>query len=384
MGRRTVLISGAGIAGPTLAYWLARRGFEVTVVERAQQQRSSGSPVDVRGAAVGVAESMGVMARLREVATRVPGLTVITGSGGRIGPAAVGRPGGGEVEVLRTDLAAALHDVAKDGAEFRFGDAITALRQDDGGVDVTFERATARRFDLVIGADGLHSGVRGLVFGPESGCVRHLGLYIATLPFGEPATDPDTVLIHNKPGRIVAVHPARGDSGAAFIFRGPAIPGLDHRDTERHKRIVLDAYRDGDWRLPGVPDPIERLRAATDLYFDGVSRVRLPAWSRGRVALVGDAAATVSLFGDGSSLALTGAHTLAEALAASPDDHPGAFRAYQARHRARAHAKQRGYRVAAGFLVPATATGIAVRNLAVRLLPRARAPRTTGSAQPGR
>jgi 2-polyprenyl-6-methoxyphenol hydroxylase-like FAD-dependent oxidoreductase len=381
MGRRRVLISGAGIAGPTLAYWLVRRGFEATVVERARGRRSSGSPVDVRGGAVAVAERMGIMERLREVATRVPGLTILTDSGRRIGPVALGRPGEDEVEVLRTDLAAALHDVTRDDAEFIFGDAITELRQDAGGVDVTFERAAPRRYDLVVGADGLHSGVRALAFGPEDGCVRHLGLYIATLQFGEPAAEPGAVLLHNRPGRLVAMHPARGDSGVAFIFRGPAVPGLDHRDTERHKRIVLDAYGDGGWELPGVPDLLDRLRAAGDLYFDGVSRVRLPSWSRGRVVLVGDAAATVSLFGDGSSLALTGACTLAEALAASPDDHAGALRAYEAEHRARAQARQRGYRVSAGFLVPATRAGIAARNLAVRLLPRQRATRVAASAR---
>lgn len=373
MTRPTVLISGAGIAGPTLAYWLARSGFEPTVVERARGQRSSGSPVDVRGGAVEVAERMGVMPRLREVATRVPGLTVVTSAGERIGPVGLGRPGPDEVEVLRTDLAAVLYEAAQGDAEFRFDDSITALSRDAGGVDVTFERGTARRYDLVIGADGLHSAVRELEFGPEGGCVRHLGLYIATVQFGEPAADPGSVLLLNRPGRLVAVHPARGDSGAAFIFRGPAVPGLDHRDSARHKELVLDAYRDGDWRLAGVPDVLERLRASTDLYFDGVSRVRLPAWSRGRVALVGDAAATVSLFGDGSSLALMGAYALAKALGARPGDHAGAFHAYEARHRARAHAKQRGYSVGAGFLVPATAAGLAARNLAVRLLPRLRA-----------
>lgn len=122
---------------------------------------------------------------------------------------------------------------------------ITALRQDDDGVDVTFDRAPPRRFDLVISADGRHSAVRGLVSGPETDCVGHLGLYVATPPLGHPAADPDTVLMQNMPGQSIAVHPARGNAGVAFIFRGPTIPGLDHRDTQRHKQIVLDTYRDG-------------------------------------------------------------------------------------------------------------------------------------------
>ncbi|WP_279581953.1 Rossmann-fold NAD(P)-binding domain-containing protein [Fodinicola feengrottensis] len=164
------------------------------------------------------------------------------------------------------------------------------LRQDTDGVDVTFERAAARRFDLVIGADGLHSGVRGLVFGPEADCVRHLGLYIATMPLHRTAADPSAVVMHNIPGRSVAVHPLHGEAGAAFMFRGPAIPGFDHRDAERHKKIVIAAYRDGDWDLPDLPDLPGRVRAATDFYFDAISQVRLPTWSRGRVSLVGDSA----------------------------------------------------------------------------------------------
>jgi 2-polyprenyl-6-methoxyphenol hydroxylase-like FAD-dependent oxidoreductase len=372
MTQRAVLISGAGVAGPTLAFWLARHGFHPTVVERAARLRSSGAPVDIRGAAIGVAERMGVLPLLRDAATHVPYLAFVTASG-RCIRAAVGRPRGGELELLRCDLAAILHDAARDDAEFLFNDSITALRQDTDGVDVTFERASPRRFDLVIGADGLHSGVRGLVFGSEADCVRHLGLYIATLPFGHPAADPNTVLVYNIPGQAVTVHPVhpdRGNAGAALFFRSPAIPGLDHGDTEQVKQVVIDAYRGGGWQLPELPDLLDRLRNATDMYFDAISQVRLPAWSDGRVALVGDAATSVSLFGDGSSLAMTGALTLAEALAATPDDHASAFRAYEARHKAPARAPQRGFTIAAAVLVPKTTTGIMVRNLSARLLDR--------------
>ena len=362
-----MLISGAGIAGSTLAFWMTRYGFHPTVVERAKGQRSSGNPVDVRGAAVRIADRMGVLPQLRAAATRVPGLTFVTASGRRVGPLALGRPRGDEIEVPRADLAAILSEAAHDDAEFLFDDSITALHQDPDGVDVTFDRARPRRFDLVIGADGLHSAVRGLVFGPEADCVRHLGLYIATVQLHRPATDPTTVVMYNVPGRSAAVHPVRGDAGAAFMFRSPVIPGLDHRDIERHKQIVLDTYRGDGWELP---DLLDRLRTTTDLYFDSVSQVRLPAWSQGRVTLVGDAAAAVSLFGDGSSLAMTGALTLAEALAATPDDHATALRAYETRHRALADARRRGYLPARALLVPATHTGVMVRDLLARFLPR--------------
>src|SRR6202044_2352807 len=177
MKQRSVLISGAGVAGPTLAYWLSGYGFRPTVVERSEGQRSSGNPVDVRGEAMNVAERMGILPRLREAATSVSGVAFVTASGRRIGQLPVGRPDGAEVEVPRADLAAILYDVAREHAEFLFDDSITALRQDADGVDVTFSRGAPRRFDLVVGADGLHSAVRRMVFGPEAGYVRHLGMY---------------------------------------------------------------------------------------------------------------------------------------------------------------------------------------------------------------
>ncbi len=367
MAQRAILISGAGVAGATLAYWLARHGFEPTVVERSAGQRSSGNPVDVRGEALDVAERMGVLPQLREVATSVSGIAFVTASGRRIGPLPLGGSDGTEVEVPRADLAAILYAAAKDSAEFRFDDSVTALRPDPDGVDVTFASGLARRFDLVVGADGLHSAVRRLLFGSADAYQRHLGLYVATLRLGRPAADPDTVVMYNTPGRSVSVHPVNGSAMAAFIFRSPAIPGLDHRDLEACKRVVLEAYRGGGWELPAL---LDQLAVADDLYFDSVSQVRLPAWSRGRVALVGDAASCLSLFGNGSTLAITGAATLARALQAAPGDHAAAFLAYEAEHRVRLKPARRGRLIAGALLVPATRPGIIARDLAVRALAR--------------
>lgn len=243
------------------------------------------------------------------------------------------------------------------------------MRQDGHGVEVSFHRAAPRRFDLVIGADGLHSTVRRLAFGPESGFVRHVGIYVATMPLGDPVEDPSCVLMHNTPGRLLAIDPSRGKALAAFIFRGGAIDGFDHRDTEQHKRIVTEAYADAGWRTPEL---LDRLRETEDLYFDSVSQVRLSGWARDRIGLLGDAASCVSLFGDGSSLAMAGAVTLAESLAAEPTDHTAAFRRYETTHRALVDPKQRGMRQAAALLVPKTRTGIAARNLAAKAWPSRR------------
>ncbi|TDV42207.1 FAD-dependent monooxygenase [Actinophytocola oryzae] len=358
-----VLISGAGVAGTTLAYWLARNGFRPTVVERSQGLRSSGNPVDVRGPAVPVVEAMGVVPRLREVATHATRMLILTGEGREV--ATVGTPAasGNEVEVPRADLAAVLHDAARDHAEFHFDDTVTALHQDEHGVDVTFDRAAPRRFDLVVGADGLHSTVRRLVFGPERDFVDPAGMLVATTPLGETVDDPEEVLIHNTPGRLVSIHPGRDQALAAFIFRSRA--EFDYRDMAQHKRIVTDAYSDVGWRVPQL---LKRLNDADDVFFDAVSVVDLPAWSRNRVTLLGDAASCVSLLGDGSSLAIAGAHSLATALAERAD-HADALRHYETVHRARVASKQRGVRRAGALLVPKTRTGLAIRNLAARLWP---------------
>ncbi|MDR8407511.1 FAD-dependent monooxygenase [Nonomuraea sp. 3-1Str] len=368
----SVLISGAGVGGPTLAYWLAERGFRTTVVERAAGLRTSGNPVDVRGPAVEVAERMGVMERLREAATDVTAMSFVNGSGrqvGRVNMRALQRATGSrEVEVTRTDLARILYEAGRDSAEFLFDDTITSLSQDGGGVEVTFEKAAPRRFDLVIGADGLHSTTRRIAFGPEEDFVRHMGLYVATMQLNGPAEHGKDVVLHNAPGRMASVHPVRGRALAAFIFRSPAVQGFDHRDIEQHKRIVTDTYAGDGWR---VPELLDRVRAADDLWLDSVSQVRLDRWSKGRVALLGDAASSVSLFGDGSTLAMAGAYTLAEELAASPADPRSAFARYEARHRTLVDPKQNNVAMAASLMVPSTRTGIAARNLATHLWPAA-------------
>jgi 2-polyprenyl-6-methoxyphenol hydroxylase-like FAD-dependent oxidoreductase len=237
------------------------------------------------------------------------------------------------------------------------------LSQDDSGVDVTFDRARPRRFDLVVGADGLHSLTRRLVFGPEPEFVRHMGVYIATIPLGRALEPADQVLLYNTPGRAVSLHPSRGQGLAAFMFRSPAIADFDYRDDAQHKRLLAAAFGGVGWR---VPELLEQVRATDDLYFDSVSRVNLPTWSRGRVTLLGDAASSLSLFGEGSSLAMAGAATLARCLA-STSGLADALRGYEAEHRKLVAPRQRTASLAAALIVPGTRASLAMRNLGVRV-----------------
>jgi len=362
--RLTVLISGAGIAGATLAALLGRAGHEVTVVERDQGVRSSGNPVDVRKGAYQVAERLGVMSRLQDAATKVRELIFVDNAGRRVASMRT-RQSDREVEVPRADLSAILVEAGRSNAEFLFDEMINKLHPDDRGVEVIFDRAATRRFDLVVGADGINSGVRRLAFGPEADFVEPLGMYVATATLGVPLERDDLVIMHNEPGTAVALHPGTGVSGVAFMFRSEV--RIDHRDPDAGRQLLKEVYRGVGWRTEEL---LSAYLATDDVYFDSISRIRMPTWSRGRVTLLGDAASCVSLFGDGSSSAMEGAATLAAALGESPHDIPTALARYESAHRAVTRPRQRGVLIASHLLIPRSRLGIALRDQALRLVGR--------------
>jgi len=357
--RLNVLISGAGIAGCTLAYWLCHSGHSVTVIERSRGLRSSGSPVDVRGPAVDVTGRMNVLAELQDVRIRLRGMTFVDAAGGKVARVDIESLRSSmvpkDIEVARADLVRILHAASANDADYVFGDSIRTLSQDDVGVDVTFEKSPPRRFDLVVGADGLHSIVRRLAFGPDSAFLAHAGLYAATVPLVPSAVSDDEMFLLNVPGKMVALHPRASTPLAYFVFWHPEIPEFDYTNLDQHKLILEKNFTGLGWR---VPEFLAAVRAACDLYFDSVARVRVPDWGRGRIVLLGDAASCVSLFGDGSTLAIAGAYELSKALEESPSDPGAAFTRYQAAHGKRVAAKQKALGLMAARLVPKTSTGI--------------------------
>ncbi|MFF2194126.1 FAD-dependent monooxygenase [Streptomyces sp. NPDC058157] len=325
---RTVLISGASVAGPALAFWLHRHGFVPTVVERAPALREGGYAVDFRGEAhLTVLRRMGILDELRAARTGTGSMSYVD-SAGRPRAKLPADLFAGDLEVLRGDLARILHDATKEHTEYVFGDSVTSLTEDADGVHVTFERGAPRRFDLVVGADGLHSHTRGLVFGPEERFVRHLGVHCAVFTTANHLGLDRTGHAYRTAGRLVAVYSARGntEAKAVFYFASPRLD-LDRHDVAGQQELLTERFAGNGWQSDHL---LEQMRHAPDFHFDSVGQVCMDGWSRGRVVLLGDAAySPSSLSGMGSGLALVGAYVLAGELAAARGDHRTAFTRYE-------------------------------------------------------
>ncbi|MEV7192721.1 FAD-dependent monooxygenase [Streptomyces sp. NPDC093510] len=370
--RRTALISGAGIAGTALAFWLDRCGFAVTVVERAGSLRDGGYPVDVRGTALEVVRRMGILPRLREAHVDLRRLTFLDADGGEvasISPHAVtGGVAGRDLEVPRGDLTHALYTAVRDDVEFLFGDSIDtdALDQSGHGVDVTFRGGDRRTFDMVFGADGLHSRTRESLFGPEEQFHRYLGHCFAGFALPNTLGLSHEAVLWNTPGRAAALYAAGdGDEVHALLsFAHPEPPFAAFRDPAAQRGLVASVFADAGWEVPGM---LAAMRDADDLFFDAVGQIRMPHWSSGRVALVGDAAYAPSfLTGQGSSLALVGAYMLADSLA--DRDHAAGFAAYEHGTRAFVTVNQAQVGEGGATLFPATARDLEQRNDMLRTL----------------
>jgi 2-polyprenyl-6-methoxyphenol hydroxylase-like FAD-dependent oxidoreductase len=361
MTMQSVLISGAGLAGPALAYWLRRYGFRPTIVERAPALRDGGYKVDVRGAATEVLQRMGVYETARARDTGMRHITYVRPDGrpiARIDANLLMGRRGDDIEIMRGDLTRILHDAA--GVPHVFGDAIAVMEQGPDGVEVTFDSGSSATFDLVVGADGLHSATRRLAMGEMP--LSYLGAYISIFSVPNRLRLDHEEIMCPSPGRLVFSYGTGPDDAAraGFAFASPPLD-YDRRDVAAQKQIVKDAFGDSDW-LTGIDQ-------ADDFYLDAMSQVDLPRWSAGRVALIGDAAhCPAPASGQGTSLALVGAYVLASELAAAGGDHTVAFEAYETAMRPYVATNLAFGRKMARDMVPGGRLQIAVRNYGMRTL----------------
>lgn len=332
---RTVLISGSSIAGTALAYWLREQGLTPVVLERAPQLRRGGQAIDVRGAALHVLRRMGLETKARALANHSNGMDMLDPAGNEIFRSeefalSSGSLDSDDIEILRDDLVDLVH-TENEGIEYLFGDSITALHQEEEGVLVEFEHADPRRFDLVIGADGLHSNTRKLVFGPEAQYTNHLGTYLGVFSQENFLGLENWQTWFNDGVNGGAVMTVR-DNQELRIYLGFASAPIeyDYRDANAQKQLIADHLTGFGWEVPGF---IERMWKAEDFYFDVMAQVKMDTWSEGRVALLGDAAhCAAPTSGQGTSLALVGAYVLALELGRT-DDHELAFARYERRMR---------------------------------------------------
>ena len=368
-----ILIAGAGIAGPALAWWLHRYGFQPTIVEKSPVLRTGGYIIDFWGAGYDIAARMGLLPQLQKVGYHVREVRIVDDRGRRISgfrtDAFWRTTGGNFLSLGRGDLAAALFDLVQDKVETRFGDSVRSIAQRDGAVQVEFESGAQQEFDLVVGADGLHSQVRHLAFGADDQYEKYLdckaAAFIAT---DYPPRDELIYMMYSQVGGQVARFSLR-DNRTMFLFtfadNDPAIGTVADQKRQLHSR-----FGHSGWECPRI---LSALDATGELYFDRVSQIRMGAgegaWHRGRVVLLGDAASCISfLGGQGSALAMTAAYLLAGELRRSPHDYDAAFRAYERRFAPFVLRKQKAALRFAGTFVPRSRSSILVRNLVMKLM----------------
>jgi 2-polyprenyl-6-methoxyphenol hydroxylase-like FAD-dependent oxidoreductase len=372
MRNRNILISGAGIAGTSLAYWLRRYGFNPVLIEQAPKPRSGGYIIDFWGRGFDVAEKMNLLPALVRNSYEIDEIRIVDELGRKTGGfsarAIQALLGDRFLSILRSDLARAIYQSLDGTVPTMFGDTITAIEQDESRAHVSFLRSPPQTFDLVIGAGGLHSPVRKLVFGSDERYEKYLGYYVASFSIAHyPRRNPRAYVSYATPGRQVSRYTLRADR-TVFFFVFAADQKLAIKPHQRAEQIAIlkDIFRNDGWECHDI---LRALNRCDDLYFDSVSQIRMPSWVEGRVALIGDSCFCPSLLaGQGASLAMSAAYVLAGELKKARGDYRAAFTVYEKMLQPVMVGKQRAAQHFAGPFAPKTRFGILARNYVTRFM----------------
>jgi 2-polyprenyl-6-methoxyphenol hydroxylase-like FAD-dependent oxidoreductase len=370
MDNKDILISGAGIAGTTLAFWLKKFGFNPTIIENASRLRDGGYAIDFWGKGFDVAEKMGIIPELEKADLKISELTFVDGNDKRKSGLNYRRiktmMNNRAFTLLRSDLAKAIFNQFDSGIETIFGDSISDIQQQKSHVLATFRSGTARKFDLVIGADGLHSTVRNLVFGSEEEFEKFYGYYTSSYSFGVRNFN-EVFRLYMAPNKQAAIYSTgQNKTTAFFIFSSKEKLSYPSQGIEMQKDILRMEFQKAGWKCAQL---LSQLDAASDFYFDVVSQVQMKKWSRGRVTLVGDACSCPSLLsGQGSTLAMVGAYILATELKQANGNHAAAFEQYEATFKPFVDKKQVAAQNFAKAFVAKTNFGIWMRNTFIKLM----------------
>ena len=367
-----IAVNGAGIAGPTLSYWLRKSGHEVMLIEESPQLRSGGYIIDFWGVGYDIAEKMGLLPQIRELGYQVREVLYVDRHGRKSGGFPVDifdrMTNGRFTSLRRSDLAATIYGALDGRVETIFGDSIAGIEEADHGVRVSFDHAASREVDLVIGADGLHSRVRQIAFGSEREFELSLGYHVAAFEVaGYQPRDELVYLSYGVPGRQVSRFSMRDDKTLfLFVFRDEYLAAENPSSTQERKAALKNVFAGVGGECPRS---LAAMESVSDIYFDRVSQIRMERWTTGRTALIGDAAACVSLVaGEGTGLAMAEAYVLAGELRDCGGDHVAAFARYQERMMPFLRRKQASAMKFASSFAPKSTFGIMVRNLVTRLL----------------
>ncbi|MGI4835204.1 MAG: FAD-dependent monooxygenase [Janthinobacterium lividum] len=369
---KEVLVAGASIAGLVTAYWLRKVGYRVTVVERAPAPRLGGAAVNIQGAALDVAKRMGILAQLQANRLQLAQWEFKNAADETVGSLDLGgaeppQPGEPQepqdIEIEREQLLPILLGALEQDVTFLFGNRLVALYETSEALHATFADGTQRPFDLVFGCDGLHSGVRDLWFGPEADYSHFLQYYFSLTVVPKSLVKPNTAQLYNVPGKVIILNAYQQKPDIVFCFFSEAEFSCDYRDTAQQHALTASAFAGAGqgWRTSEL---LAAVAQAPTAYFDKVCQIKMPSWTRGRVALVGDAGYCASPgAGMGGSLAMIGGAAGAETLAAHNGQVEAAFATYNQQLRPLVEAAQASALVMLqDYLIPKTEEAIQLRN----------------------